>query len=122
MQPQSPENTTIEIFDDELSDPERPTSTRSSYSHKTEESLKKSEKRLSMDPFETISPDLVHATHTPTQFDYAAKGWAITLNLLPTEQKLFASRIINEVLFQAQMGNLNSNTQLMNLEHDMENR
>lgn len=68
-----------------------------------------------MDLFESISPGL-HTTEAATQFDYAAKGWAMTLNLLPSDQKLFASRIINEVLFQAQMRNLSSNTQLTNLQ------
>ncbi|XP_049868668.1 uncharacterized protein LOC126368637 [Pectinophora gossypiella] len=44
--------------------------------------------------------------------DLIAKPWAIKLNKLPALQRLHAERLINEVFYEAEMGNLSKDTQI----------
>ncbi|XP_076284026.1 uncharacterized protein LOC143210759 [Lasioglossum baleicum] len=41
-----------------------------------------------------------------TESDIVAKGWALKLNRLPQDQRRFAEKIINDTLFEAELGNL----------------
>ena len=43
-----------------------------------------------------------------TEEDFIAKGWAIKLKRLPPDQKRFAEKMINDIIFEAEMGNLTS--------------
>lgn len=43
-----------------------------------------------------------------------AKGWASKLKTLDSNQKIFAEKAINDVLFEAQLGTLNRNSVQIN--------
>ncbi|XP_046395624.1 uncharacterized protein LOC124162926 isoform X2 [Ischnura elegans] len=46
------------------------------------------------------------------RFDLAARSWAASLRELGSEQQIYAERLINEVLFEARLGNLNRSVHL----------
>lgn len=53
------------------------------------------------------------AFHMEDEFDIVGKNVATKLRQLPVTQRIFAERLINEVLFEAQLGTLNRECKLV---------
>nr|XP_014271394.1 uncharacterized protein LOC106677777 isoform X3 [Halyomorpha halys] len=70
-------------------------------------------KKLKQSPKDTAEELLGLATEylnkPESEWEVMAKGWALKLSKLATDQRLFAEKIINDTLFEAQMGTLTRN-------------
>ncbi|CAH1396350.1 unnamed protein product [Nezara viridula] len=78
-----------------------------------DESLPPPPKKIKKNPKNTAEEMLGLAAeyfNTPeSESEVVAKGWAMKLNRLSPDQRLFAEKIINDTLFEAQLGNLTRN-------------
>lgn len=77
-------------------------------------------------PPESVHPDdtsiINHGNHPPPlpseipledEFDIVGKNVAAKLRQIPRTQRIFAEKLINEVLFEAQLGTLNRDCKLV---------
>lgn len=67
--------------------------------------VRKKIKKCKMPINETLPSPSVYKEQE-TNADVVAKIWALKLNRLPEDQRIFAEKIINDVLFEAEMGTL----------------
>ncbi|XP_049868674.1 uncharacterized protein LOC126368644 [Pectinophora gossypiella] len=76
------------------------------------ETIEIPEKEVDSEPEKYMTITTTYYRKPKSKEDYMTKAWAMKLNKLPALQRLHAERIINEVFYEAEMGNLSKDTQI----------
>lgn len=87
----------------------REESSRSSVAASLPIPKKKKKQSSSTNTVEHVGLATTHFKTPENESDILAKGWAIKLNRLPPDQRRYAEKIINDTLFEAEMGTLTRN-------------
>lgn len=56
-----------------------------------------------------IKNKLSKPEENPCRFDILGRNWAEKLKILPNDQRIYAEKLVNDVLFEAELGTLNRN-------------
>ena len=70
----------------------------------------------------SIVSERLKSTKQEDQFDVYGKNVATKLRILPNEQRIWAEKLINDVLMEAEFGNLNRGMQIYQHEHGRNNQ